>query len=114
MDATQEIMNLRLPAGPFVSAKDIAAATGFSQRTILDAIANGKIHGFALNARAKKGEEKITRKSIPRECAIIFMVGIGTFDAESLSSDYIRGLEMFDLHSLVHIQGQLARLIANR
>ena len=111
MDATQEFMNLRLAAGEYVTAKDIAAACGFSERSILDAIANGKIHGFALNARAPKGEEVITRKRIPRECAIMFLISIATFDADSLVSDFCRATEKLHKAGALQVQGACVKRI---
>lgn len=114
MTATQQLMNMRLPAGDHVTAKDIAAATGWSERTILDAIANGKIHGFAANARAKRGQEVITRKRIPRECAILYMVKTATFDADSLVDDLFYCLDRLDRHSLARVHAHAARELARR
>jgi len=111
MSATQQLMNLRLPAGDYVTAKDISAATGFSERTILDAIAADKIGAFALNGRSKKGTEKITRKRIPREHAIIYMIKCANFDADSLASDICLCLDRMPLEILIQIQSHIVKTI---
>ena len=111
MSATQQLMNLRLPAGDYVTAKDISAATGFSERTIQEAIGNDKIGAFALNGQTKKGAEKITRKRIPREHAIIYMIKCANFDADSLASDIYLCLDKMPLEILVQVQSHIVQLI---
>jgi biotin operon repressor len=114
MTETQQLMNLRLPAGDFVTAKDIAAATGFSQRTILNAINNGKFHGFQLNASRQAGQEAYLTTRIPRECAITAMVRMATYDAHSLCDDVIYCFKRMDKTSLARAQAAAARELSKR
>ncbi len=110
---TQQMMNMLLPAGEFVSPKDIAAATGFTPQTINNAIRNNKIAGFAINATRKTGDVML-RKSIPRHCAVLYMARHFTSDAETMTSDLISVLYRLPKQSLAKIHQSAARELARR
>jgi hypothetical protein len=114
MNDTQQLMNLRLPAGDFVTAKDIAAATGFTHRTILNAIAKGTFRGFQLNAAQGADEEAYKTTRIPRECAVTGLVRMATYDAHSLCDDTIYCLKRLDKASLAKVHAAAARELARR
>ena len=82
---TQMLMDYRLPPGAeHVTAKELAAASGYTPQHIIDCYETGKIQGFASNARAKRGKEIRHTIRIPRENAVLFLCSVSNYDADML------------------------------
>jgi hypothetical protein len=114
MTPTQQMMNMLLPAGDHVSAKDIATVNGFTAETIRLAIKNGKIAGFEMNATSNRSAGAMQRKMIPRYSAVLYLAETFTGDVETMLSDLMHVCDKLPLQSLLQLQAHVAKLIRNR
>jgi len=72
------------PGASHLTPKELASASGYSTRFILDSYDSGKIMGFSANGTAKKESGQRTIR-IPRIAALIWLSGISNFDALMVS-----------------------------
>jgi hypothetical protein len=114
MTQTQQMMNMLLPAGDHVSAKDIAVVNGFSPETIRLAIKNGKIAGFEMNATPNRSAGAMQRKMIPRYSAVLYLAETFTGDVETMLSDLMSVIDRLPPKSLLQLQAHIAKLLRDR
>jgi hypothetical protein len=97
-----------------VTAKELAAASGFSAQHILHAVDTGKIMALCSNARTAKGKEQRLSVRIPREAAVAWMVSVANYDAEMVATALREIVDRLPPSALAQIQSHTERRLRER
>ena len=110
----QKEFDLLLPPGDFVTPKELAAACGFSVRTIIEALDDGQLSGFRINGcRNRNGGQRLHTR-IPREIAVLFLVRNATYDRRQLVQRHLEALERRTVADLLEIAQGIRDLVARK
>jgi hypothetical protein len=89
----QMLFDWLLPAGDFLTLKQISHACGWSVDSVERAFDEGRLLGNCTTMSAGPGEEKRRSFRVPRALAVLFLAEIANHDADAVAEAILRAFK---------------------